>query len=330
MSAPLPGVTERFFSDDQPLPLIIEPASDGIDLNAWAEENRDAIEERLLEYGGILFRGFGFTEIPQFERFIAASCGEALEYKERSSPRSEQGNNVYTSTDYPPRYPIFQHNENSYAKTWPMRLLFYCHIAADEGGETPIASSRRVYERIDPAIRDRFAEKGVLYVRNFSAGIGLPWQSVFGTPDKEEVARYCDAAGYDIEWLEGDKLRTRRQGQMIAKHPQTGELTWFNHATFFHVSTLVPAIRDALLMQFQEEDLPNNTFYADGSPIEPEVLDHLRKVYEEETVMFTYEEGDIMLLDNMLCSHGRSPFKGERKIIAGMAQPMTAEQLEYA
>ena len=107
-------------------------------------------------------------------------------------------------------------------------------------------------------------------------------------------------------------------------------MTWFNHATFFHISTLVPVIRDALLMQFEEEELPNNTYYGDGSPIEPEVLEALRDIYEKEQVLFPWQQGDIMLLDNMLSSHGRSPFKGERKIVAGMAQPMTSEQLEYA
>lgn len=330
MSASLEGVRESFLEPGRTLPLVVEPATEGMDLNAWVGEHRAAVEAKLLEYGGILFRGFGITEIPEFERFIAASCGEALEYKERSSPRSEQGKNVYTSTDYPPKYPIFQHNENSYAKTFPMRLLFYCHIPAAEGGETPIANSRQVYDRIDPAIRDRFIEKKVMYVRNFSAGIGLPWQTVFQTSDRAEVEEYCKMAGYDIEWLDGDRLRTRRVGQVVAKHPQTGEMTWFNHATFFNVSTLVPVIRDALLMQFKEEELPNNTYYGDGSPIEPEVLDALRDVYQQETVLFPWQQGDIMMLDNMLSSHARSPFKGERKIIAGMAQPMTAEQLEYA
>ena len=329
MSPTLDGVRESLLETGQSLPLVISPGSEGMGLNAWVEKNRAAVEEKLLDHGGILFRGFGITEIPQFERFIAASCGETLEYKERSSPRSEQGKNVYTSTDYPPKYPIFQHNENSYAKTFPMRILFYCHIAADEGGETPIANSRRVYQRVDPAIRDRFVEKKLMYVRNFSAGIGLPWQSVFQTSSRSEVEEYCLKAGYDIEWMEGDRLRTRRIGQVVAKHPQTGEMTWFNHATFFHVSTLVPVIRDALLMQFKEEELPNNTYYADGSAIEAEVLETLRDIYEQETVCFPYEQGDIMLLDNMLSSHGRSPFKGERKIIAGMAQPMTSDQLEF-
>ena len=33
------------------------------------------------------------------------------------------------------------------------------------------------------------------------------------------------------------------------------------------------------------------------------------------------------VLDNMLVAHGRAPFEGERKILAGMSQPMSWDQL---
>ena len=35
------------------------------------------------------------------------------------------------------------------------------------GGETPIADSRKVFARIDTAIRDCFSQKNVRYVRNY-------------------------------------------------------------------------------------------------------------------------------------------------------------------
>jgi hypothetical protein len=39
------------------LPLIIESLSDTIDLARLAGEHRDELREKLLRYGGILFRG---------------------------------------------------------------------------------------------------------------------------------------------------------------------------------------------------------------------------------------------------------------------------------
>ncbi|HCF26247.1 MAG TPA: taurine catabolism dioxygenase TauD, partial [Cyanobacteria bacterium UBA11049] len=245
------------------------------------------------------------------------------EYRDRSSPRHEVGEKIYTSTDYPAEQSIFLHNEGTYWLTWPLKIYFSCLIAAQQGGETPIADCRKIFQRIHPQIREKFIEKKVLYVRNYNDGFGLTWQTVFQTRDKAVVEEYCRRNAIEFEWKDGERLRTRQVRQAVAKHPKTGELVWFNHATFFHVSTLEPTLRDALLAEFREEDLPNNTYYGDGSPIEPEVLEELRAAYQQEMVLFPWQQGDLLMLDNMSVAHGRSPFVGTRKVVVGMAEPFT-------
>ena len=322
VSATPQDLVEQSFLEGRTLPLVIEPARSGVDLVSWAEGSRGFLESNLLKWGGILLRNFQVDSVDRFEQFIATIFGAALEYKERSSPRSTVSGNIYTSTDYPADQHIFLHNENSYAHTWPAKIFFCCHTAPDAGGETPIADVRKVHERIPPEIRQRFEEAGVLYVRNFNELLGLPWQTVFQTGDRQVVEAYCRKAGYEITWGEGNRLQTRRRAPAAIRHPRTEEWIWFNHATFFHVSTLAPAIRHALLAQFGEAELPNNTYYGDGSPIEPEVLDVLRDAYRQESVAFPWRKGDVLMLDNMLVAHGRSPFKGSRKILVGMAEPV--------
>jgi alpha-ketoglutarate-dependent taurine dioxygenase len=308
------------------LPLLIEPRELGVDLCAWAAGQRAFLDEKLRHYGGLLFRGFGLKSAAGLQQFIHAVSGEALEYRERSSPRSAVEGRIYTSTDYPPKYPIFLHNENSYQSIWPLKIFFACHTAAEEGGETPIADCRRVLAGIDPEVRARFAAKGWMYVRNFGDGFGLEWQTVFQTTDKAEVEAHCAKSGIAVEWKDGNRLRTRAIRPALTRHPGTGEELWFNHATFFHVSTLAPEIRGELLALFDEEDLPANTYYGDGSPIEPDTLDHLRSLYYQETLQFPWQEGDVLMLDNMMVAHGRSPFRGERKILVGMSEPVLREQ----
>lgn len=304
------------------LPLLVQPAVEGVDLIAWAAAHRDWIEERLLRHGGLLFRGFGMDSPEDLERFVAAVAGETLEYRERSSPRSQVAGNIYTSTDHPADQTIFFHNENSYQNAWPRKIFFFCYIPSPKGGETPIADTRRVYERIPADIRRRFEERGVMYVRNFRPGVGLAWQTVFQSDDRAYVEDYCRDAGLEAEWRDGDALRVRSVRPAVVRHPKTGEPIWFNHGTFFHVSTLEEPVRKALLAQFAEEDLPSNTYYGDGSPIEPEVLDALREAYRQEAVIFPWQKGDVLLLDNMMAAHAREPFEGPRKILVGMAEPV--------
>jgi alpha-ketoglutarate-dependent taurine dioxygenase len=309
------------------LPLILTPAVSGVDPLAWAEANRAGIEERLLRHGALLFRGFSVASTERLQAFVRAVCGDLLEYRERSSPRSEVADRVYTSTDYPAEQPIFPHNEHSYARRFPLKLFFACITPSETGGETPIGDTRRIFARIDPEIRRRFEEKGWMYVRNFHPGFGLSWQTVFQTEDRARVEEYCRDAGIEFEWRSGDRLRTRQRRPVTARHPRTGETVWFNHATFFHVSTLPAAIREPLLRDFGDEDLPNNTWYGDGSPIEPETVEHLRQAYRSEMVALPWQEGDVLLIDNMLTAHARNPFTGPRKVVVAMADPHTRDDV---
>ena len=159
-----------------PLPLVIEPAKEEIDAMAWATAHRRPLRELLLRHGGILFRGFTGGSVETFRRFIAAVSAEPLPYMERSSPRHEVADQVYTSTDHPPRHPIALHNEQSYNITWPLRIFFHCVLPPAGGGATPVADCRNVYQRISPALPERLEERDYLYVRHFGTGMGLSWQ----------------------------------------------------------------------------------------------------------------------------------------------------------
>ena len=312
---------------DSLLPLIVEPAVNSLNLIEWAKSNHEFIESNLMKHGAILFRNFNIKSVGDFEAFTVAASGELIPYRERSSPRHEVGERVYTSTDYPEDQKIFPHNEHSYSRKIPLKLFFFCRIPAQQGGQTPIADTRRIFQRISPQTREKFIEKKWQYVRNFGQGFGLPWQTVFQTDDKAVVEEYCRNAQIEVEWLDGNRLRTRQVRPAIARHPRTGDLVWFNHATFFHVSTLDRTMRDVLLSEFKDEDLPNNTYYGDGSPIEPEVLDELRAAYLDELVTFEWQQGDVVLLDNMLTAHSRNSYAGPREILFAMADQFTRDDI---
>ena len=308
---------------DVTLPLIVRPAVKGLSLPAWAAGNAEFINTNLRRHGALLFRDFNVRTTADFQNFLGATGVGLMEYRERSSPRSQVGEKVYTSTDYPADQSIFPHNEHSYSQTFPLKLFFYCLAPAEQGGETPLADCRKVFQRIDPEIRERFRRRKWMYVRNFGGGFGLSWQSVFQTTDKSRVEAYCREKSIEVQWLGEDRLRTRQVRPVVATHPHTGDLVWFNHATFFHVSTLDPSMHEALLSEFGEEGLPNNTYYGDGSPIEPAVLDELREAYRQEMLSLAWRQGDIMMIDNMLTAHARMPFAGPRKILFAMAEPFT-------
>jgi alpha-ketoglutarate-dependent taurine dioxygenase len=313
-------VKTSFPGGEATLPLVIEPEVENVNLPAWAASNRERVESELLKYGAVLFRGFNMETVRQFEQLACAVSLKLLDYKERSSPRSEVGHGVYTSTDYPANQTIHFHNEQSYSDSWPMKLWFFCLQPAAEGGATLIADGREVLRRISARTRERFEQKQVLYVRNYGDNMGLDWKAAFQTTEKSAVESYCRRAGIDFEWRGGDRLRTRQVFPAIVAHPKTGEPLWFEHTAFFHVSSLEPTVREMLLAEFGEQDLPFNTYYADGSPLTEDVLHEIREAYEQSAVRFPWRQRDVLLIDNMLTSHGREPFAGPRRVVVAMTE----------
>ncbi|MGH9570208.1 MAG: TauD/TfdA family dioxygenase, partial [Candidatus Angelobacter sp.] len=204
---------------------------------------------------------------------------------------------------------------------------FFCAQSALQGGQTPIADSRAVYAHMDPGVRERFADKKVMYIRNYITGIDLPWQTVFQTQDRAEVEAYCREAPMEWKWLEGDHLRTWQVRDAVSRHPQTGEMVWFNQAHLFHLTSLPRDLQESLLATYGEENLPRQTRYGDGSPIENDALEEVRRAFAQATVEFDWKQGDVLLLDNMLVAHGRRPFEGPRKILVAMAEPVNAKDL---
>lgn len=291
-----------------------------LDAVVWASQNRQLIETELVRHGAILFRHFDLRTADKFEQFIKAIAGELLQYSYASTPRSQISGNVYTSTEYPAEQSIPLHNEMSYARRWPMKIWFYCLEAAAQGGATPIADSSKVFERISEDVRKRFMEKKVMYVRNYGDGVDLQWQKVFSTTSRAAVEAHCRQAGIDLEWKDGNRLRTKQTCQAVAVHPKTGKTVWFNQAHLFHISSLGPEVCASLQEEFSEDNLPRNAYYGDGSRIESAALDEIREAYRQEKASFEWEERDILMLDNMAVAHGREPYVGSRKVAVGMAE----------
>lgn len=316
----LQQITLSYLRPDSPLPLVVRPAVKGIDLVDWAAANTGFIESYLLRNGAILFRDFGLTAVEEFERLIEAVCGPLLDYSHRSTPRHVTSGRIYSSTEYPAHQSIPLHNENSYTRNWPMKLSFFSMQVAEKGGETPIADCRKIYEAISPEIRECFVRKGLMYVRNYGTGLDLRWQEVFQTSSKAVVEDYCRKAGMEFEWIGDDQFRARQRCQVVERHPRTGEMVWFNQAHLFHVSRLPAEVREWLLAAFGEHNLPRNVYFADGSAIDPAMLDDIMRVCDEQSIVFPWKEGDVLMLDNMLTAHGRKPFVGKRKVVIGIAE----------
>jgi len=308
-----------YLNPGQTFPLVIQPDVPELDLADWAKNERELIETNLLKHGAILFRGFHINSVVDFENLALAICPELFsEYGDL--PRQVASGKVYGSTPYPSDRAILFHNESSHLHRWPLKIWFFCVQPAQEGGETPIVDCRQMYQLLDPKLRERFEQKQLMYVRNYTEGLDVSWQEFFRTNDKKEVEDYCRQADIDFEWREDNSLKTRKLRAAIAKHPKTGESVFFNQLQLHHISCLDLDIRQSMLSVFGEQNLPRNVYYGDGSPIEDSVMEEVGAVYEKAKISFPWQQGDVLMLDNMLAAHGRNPYAGDRKILVAMGE----------
>jgi alpha-ketoglutarate-dependent taurine dioxygenase len=311
------GKTETFILNDKlGFPKVIKRKDESIELSDLINENREQYEEDLRKYGAILARGFNIDTVEKFKEVTQGFQKESLAYTLRSSPRYEITENVYVSTTYPEDESINMHSESSYAPSHPSKIIFCCIIPAAYRGETPIADNRLIVRNIREDILEKFKNTGVIYKRNLTGLLGMSWEEVFQTSDKIEVEEDCIKNGMDFKWISDTHLELSWKKKAIWEHPVTGELVWFNHAMFFNKYSFSEDLLDFIS---SDDELPNNTYYGDGSEISKEEIENIKEAYQKAIVEFPWEKGDVLFLDNMLMSHGRNPYKGDRKIIVSIS-----------
>jgi ribulose-5-phosphate 4-epimerase/fuculose-1-phosphate aldolase len=297
-------------------------------LKEWIQTNVDFINMLFEKDRILLFKGFASLgqKIDLSEIVGMTSKGKPLNYTEPSTPRTKVNDEIYTSTEYPKEQKIAQHNEHSYSDFWPKKVFFYCEKPSIVGGHTPIADSRSVYKLIPEKITKKFESKGgVMYVRNFSNEMDINWDVFFGTSVKSEVEQYCEKKNIKWQWGEDNKLRIFQISQAILNDKTLNVKNWFNQAHLFHYSNLNKEISDYLIETYGMENLPRNTYYADGSEIKEKDLNEIRHAYEKAMFRFDWEEGDLIMIDNVNFTHGRDPFQGDRSILVSMSEEDSIE-----
>jgi alpha-ketoglutarate-dependent taurine dioxygenase len=305
------------FPDQRILLLVQAPASDR-DIGNFVQAYSQQIQSALLQHGAVLLRGFEVHNAEDFARCIDATGLERIDYVYRSTPRTAVGDKIFTATEYPPQQDIVLHNENAYQRDWPLKLAFCCVVAAPSGGATPVGDMRKITDGIGPRLVEQFAERGVRYVRHYRHHVDLSWQVVFQAETPESVADYCRAAGIEHEWLDAETLRTSQIAHGVAEHPLTGEQVYFNQAHLFHVTSLGTKGAESLIKLFGADRLPRHATYGNGEEIAAEDLEHVRAVFRRNEVTFSWQQGDVLFLDNMQVAHGRRPYRGPRKILASL------------
>ncbi len=320
---------------NEPLPLVISPKRK-TSTEELVEQLRGCLpvlHTRLLEHGGLLLRGFPIEGADDFAAVIdTLAKGPSVNYIGGDSPRHKIKGAIYTSTEVPPAVKIPLHNEMSFVRDYPKHIFFYCDVPPPERGETILGDSRRIYHKLDPAVRERFMQRKLKYVSRYYGDSAFmdflntlqaghkPWRTVFETEDRAQVEQLCREHDFEFSW-HGSWITISQTRPAAIPHPESGEWVWFSQPHLYDFNPrLIGWWRWVAvnLLYARPHTRLHDVFHADGSPIAREDLYHIFDTLDANTVAFPWQRGDVLVLDNVLSMHGRATFSGKRRILAAL------------
>ena len=308
-------------------PAVVTIA-DGPDPLQWIGQHAEDLRTLLTEHGAVRVHGLGLQEPAEVSAVFRQLAPRGLMAdREAFAVRQDFSERVYSSAPWPANQPMCMHHELSYALEFPGTLLLACLQAPAHGGATGVADAHAVLEALPEDLVRRFETEGWLLTRSFNEDIGASVHEAFGVTDRAAVERYCLLNRIEADWQPDGELRTRQRRPAVVRHPVTGERCWFNQVAFLNEWTIAPEVREYLVDVYGPDGLPFNTRYGNGEPIGEDVVALLNEVYEAHTVRVPWQDGDLLLIDNVRMAHSREAYQGQREILVGMADPRHVSQL---
>ena len=284
----------------------------------WIAENAGQIEKQAATHGAVLLRGLPLATPEDFDAAVTAFGLPNFTYEDSLSNavRVVYTPRVFSANEAPPETTIFLHHEMAQTPVYPSKLFFFCQKAAEEGGSTPLCRSDELWERIEqeiPGLARDCIDKGLKYSNVMPAeadlvsGMGRSWQSTLSVDSHEEAEARLSELGYTWEWMEQDELWVTSPTLPAVRELGKGKRSFFNQ--------LIAAFKG---WKDTRNDPSKSISYGDGSSLDSSEIERVCELADEITFDLPWQAGDLALVDNYLCMHGRRSFQGTRKVLASL------------
>ncbi len=261
-----------------------------------ADVPRATVVDLYRSHGALLFRGFA-TDIAAFRAFTGQFCSGSVFNESPDRDMLDSDANIQTVNGGCDPFPL--HPELSREPWKPDVAFFACLTPPQAKGATTLCDGVAIVQHLAPEIRAAFEGRRLMYIMPAPPEMLDFW---LGTPTPTDAQRavpppWCP---YQFPHLNGQIVRTFSRPAL--------------HTPMF---VDAPAFGNFLL--FARYYLGRHDFplFDDGTLVPDAVLDEVMGVAEALTVAVTWQQGDVLMLDNSRFMHGRTAVvPGAARLIA--------------
>jgi len=304
----------------------------------YFQDNAMEIKMKMQEGSAVIFRDFDLMKeqdgfVQMYQALGMKTCLDPLHsVSARPTVDGTKNSPVYEAVNKESRKNFFIGMHNEFVGTRaPRAAAFVCFKAAEEGGEFLIADGRKIFRDLSPELVKELYERGIRYsvmeLPFFGFVDTLPeflQGPIMGAIKGAATFAINSKVDFDVElqWGQGGydnvrMLQARAPSQPpIVLHPVTGEPTWFCNV-HSHSSKLRHAREEIYGAERFEDGASqinkSDMFFGDDGDISEAALKEMDEVTLKNVRYVKMQEGDVVLLDNYKCLHGRNVFDGTRK-----------------
>ena len=133
------------------------------------------------------------------------------------------------------------------------------------------------------------------------SGQGRSWQKTLGVKNKNEAEIKLAQLGYEWTWMQGNNLSVTTCTFEAIKTLKDGSKSFFNQV-----------IAASLGWKKSSENEVSPVRYGNGDEIDLSAIELIAELANSLTFLRSWEENDILLVDNFRVMHGRKPFSGSK------------------
>lgn len=268
------------------------------------DELREAdVIDALARDGKLLVRGCG-ADLAAFQRFVDRFSSTSLS-QEAGGFRDNLGHGV--SSVVKGAMGLALHMERGYSPDKPELCFFLAITPALSGGEMLFGDGETLYAALPAPIRDLLGAQRLVYRLQFGPEVYVPR---YGT--REQITTRFPT------------LASIRSFRFLAD-----EVLEYEHVT----SALLPgrtgpAFLNSLVLGWENMRAGRaarvvrqaTVSFEDGTPIDDTVVRQICEAIDPVTERVALDPGDVAVVDNFRCMHGRTAFTGDRRAGAAFGQ----------